>query len=153
MNKSVVILIVGVFLVLAAIALYSVVIAGMNVKTVNIASGQNFEKSYELKKGNYTLIIQTSKQVHYKLINSSGVVGEDNVSDQITREFANLNGNYTLKITNLSNSTARVTITFQSEKDINSMGEKLLAGGGVCLLGIILIIAGTVIALRERRRR
>lgn len=153
MNKSVVILIVGVFLVLAAIALYSVVIAGMNVKTVNIASGQSFEKSYELKKGNYTLIIQTSKQVHYKLINSSGVVGEDNVSDQITREFANLNGNYTLKITNLSNSTARVTITFQSEKDINSMGEKLLAGGGVCLLGIILIIAGTVIALRERRRR
>ena len=154
MSKGIVVLIVGVLLIVAAVGIFAMSAGniGNNVKKISVEPHQKKDFYYNLNRGNYTLVIQSSTKVNYKLMNSSGVVAQEENVTEASKVLSNLNGNYTLEIENPSNKTAQVTVIFESQNSLLSLGNQLLASGGVCLIGIIVAIVGIILALRERKR-
>ncbi len=153
MRMSVVILLIGVILLIAAIALiaFSTTSGKIETKMLTLEPNEEREIYYDLEKGNYTLVIQTSEMIEYRLSNSSGIIKEGNTSSQITLFISDLEGNYTLNIKNVGNSTADVIVVFESESKLMSTGFMVLGSGGVCITGIIVIIVGAFLIYKEKK--
>ena len=155
MKKGVIVLVVGAVLIVAAVGIFAISTGntGNIVKKINVEPHQTKNLYYNLSKGNYTLVIYSKNKLSYKLVNSSGIViNEENVT-QVSKILSNLNGNYTLEIENLSNNTADVAVMFESQTSLSSLGTQVLSSGGICLTGIIVVIVGIILLLIERKRR
>jgi hypothetical protein len=152
-KKSLLVLIVGVILLLSSIAilLFFSSTAETNVKMITLERNEDYTINYTLEKGNYTLVIQSSGKIHYQLINSSGIIDENDVSNQSVVFLPYLEGQYTLRITNIGNTSTDVVIFLESEEKISSLGIMVLGSGGLCLSGIIVIIIGAILIYKERR--
>lgn len=153
MKKSLLVLIVGVILLLSSIAilLFFSSTAETDVKMITLERNEDYTINYTLEKGNYTLVIQSSGKIHYQLINSSGIIDENDVSNQSVVFLPYLEGQYTLRITNIGNTSTDVVIFLESEEKISSLGIMVLGSGGLCLSGIIVIIIGAILIYKERR--
>jgi len=152
-KKSLLVLIVGVILLLSSIAilLFFSSTAETDVKMITLERNEDYTINYTLEKGNYTLVIQSSGKIHYQLINSSGIIDENDVSNQSVVFLPYLEGQYTLRITNIGNTSTDVVIFLESEEKISSLGIMVLGSGGLCLSGIIVIIIGAILIYKERR--
>jgi len=148
------VLVIGIILLLSSLALLLFLSSTteMNMKMITLEKNATNEINYTLQKGNYTLVIQSSEKIHYQLFNSSGIIEEGNVSAQTTIFLSSLQGDYTLKIRNIGNSTADVIIFFENDTKISSLSMIVLSSGGMCLAGIIVIIVGVIFIYKERRR-
>ncbi len=155
MKKGIVVLLVGVVLIVAAVGIFAISAGNMGniAKKISVEPHQTKDLYYNLNKGNYTLVMHSSSKVSYRLMNSSGMVIHGENVTQVSELLSNLNGNYTLEIENPSNDTAEVAVVFESQNSLLSFGTQILASGGVCLIGIIVVIVGVILALRERKRR
>ena len=154
MKKGMVILLVGVILIAVAIGvfIYSLENAGKMVKEITVKPHSTKNITYQFDGENYVLVIESSKEINYRLINSTGVVVDGKNVTKVTKNLNDLNGNYTLEIYNLNNETVNVKIIFNSQNSLVSVGSYVLASGGICLTGVILLFVGIVLAWKERRR-
>ncbi len=155
MKKGMIVLLVGAVLIVAAVGIFAISAGntGNIAKKISVEPHQTKDLYYNLNKGNYTLVIYSKNELSYRLLNSSGIIiHEENVT-QVSKILSNLNGNYTLEIENPSNDTAEVVVVFESQTSLSSLGTQVLSSGGICLTGIIVVIVGVILLLRERKRR
>ncbi len=154
MKKGLVMVLVGVILVIAAIGMYTAfsMNAAKELKSIHLGANETVEKSYQLKSGDYYLVLVTEGKIHYSFVaENNTVVKEGNVDQQSSVELGHLEGNYTLRIKNLEDHEIKVTMLLKSSESLISMGTGVLASGGVCLVGIIVLIVGIIFALKGRK--
>ena len=154
MKKGMAILLIGIVIIAIAIGvfIYSLENAGKMVKEINVEAHSTKNLTYQLQKGDYVLVIESSKNINYRLLNSTGVVADGKNVTKVNKNLSGLNGNYTLEIDNLNNETVDVKVIFNSQNSLLSVGSYVLSSGGICLIGVILLIAGGVLAWKERRK-
>ncbi len=155
MKVGVVVLLVGFIIVMAAVGILAFSMKGVgNIeKKVSVEPNQTRVLKYNIHGENYTLVIRSNIKINYTLSNSSGNILEENNVTEDTHVLGNLKGNFTLKIENPENSTAQVVVVFESQEKLLSLGKTLLESSGVCITGIIVIVAGIIVLLRERKKR
>ncbi len=152
MNKGLIILIVGIILVIAAVVGIGYLMGQMvkNVKTYSVESHTYYNVTYSLEKSrDYIFVISSNKVIHYEITAPNGtVMAEGNVSDHNNIWLNNtVNGKYTIHLRNDNNDTVKVTIVQMYKKSIQNLAMGVLWLGGVCLIGIILIIVGIIVAI------
>jgi|GEM_PF-2095144 len=155
MKKGIIILVVGVILVVAAIGIYIALSAGATkeMKELHLSAGETKELSFQLKSGDYYLVITTDGKVNYTLLDEKGgTIKSGTVEKQFSGEMGHLSGNYTLRVENLGDKEVKVSVLMKSTESLLSLGTAVLASGGVCLVGIIVIIVGVILALKERKK-
>ena len=155
MKKGSALLLVGVVIIAVALGvfIFSMGNAVKMVKNVEVSPNTTKNITYNLPEDNYVLVIDSSKKVNYRLLNSTGeVVSGENVT-KVTKNLNNLKGNYTLQIENPNDERADVKIILKSQSSLVTLGGYILASGLICLTGIILLIVGGVLAWKERRKK
>ncbi|OYT58549.1 hypothetical protein B6U71_04425 [Euryarchaeota archaeon ex4484_178] len=154
MKKGVVVLLVGIILLVSAIGIfaYSGSYIGENVKNITLNGNETKSIEYDLKAGNYAFVLSSSGKISYIFENSTGVVKEEKNITQATVLLDNLEGKYTLKITNMENETVTVSVVLKEQTSLTNLGMWVLASGGICLVGIIVIIVGIVLLVKERKK-
>ncbi len=155
MKKGLVLLVVGLILVIAAIGIYVVYSHGAvsGTRELHIGANETKELSFNLKDGDYFLVMVSEGKVNYTFLDENDTVMKSGeVEKQLSQDLGHLKGNYTLRITNLESQSVKVTVLLKSSESLISMGTGVLASGGVCLVGIILIIVGIVLALKHRKQ-
>ncbi len=155
MKKGLILLVVGVILVIAALGTYVVFSHGAvsGLRELHMGANETKELNFNLKEGNYLLVMVSEGKVNYTFLDENGTVMKSGeVEKQLSQDLGHLKGNYTLRITNLESQSVKVTVLLKSSESLISMGTGVLASGGVCLVGIILIIVGIVLALKHRKQ-
>ncbi len=154
MKKGMAILLIGVIIIAVAIGvfIYSLENAGKMMKEINVEAHSTKNLTYQLQRGDYVLVIESSKNINYRLLNSTGVVVDGKNVTKVNKNLNGLKGNYTLEIDNLNDETVDVKVIFNSQNSLLSVGSYVLSSGGICLVGIILLIAGGILAWKERRK-
>ncbi len=152
MRKGMGLVIVGVILIIVAIGIYALTAANIGLRSMQIEPHGEKIMNYNLTSGSYTLIIKTSGAIHYSLYNSTGIIVQGNTTSDVVKNLKLFGGIYTLKIKNLSNKTVAVTLGLKSQESLVSLGLQVLGSGGVCLTGIIIMVVGIWLILREKRK-
>ena len=52
----------------------------------------------------------------------------------------------------MENETVTVSVVLKEQTSLTNLGMWVLASGGICLVGIIVIIVGIVLLLREKKK-
>lgn len=152
MKKGSGLLIVGAILIIAAIGVYAITATNIGLEVKQIGPHEEKIINYNLTEGNYTLIIKTSGAIHYSLYNSTSVLAQGNTSNDVAKNLEIYTGTYNLKIENLSNKTVAIAFGLKSQESLMSLGLQVLGSGGICLTGIIILIVGVWLILREKRK-
>jgi len=155
MRKGIIILLVGVILVVAAMGIYIAFSAGATkeMKELHLSAGETKELSFQLKSGDYYLVISSDGKVNYTLLDEKGeIVKSGTVEKQFSGKMGHLSGNYTLRVENLEDKEVNVNAIMKSEESLLSLGTAVLASVGVFVAGIIVIIAGVILTLKERKK-
>ncbi len=149
MEKKKGVLIVGIVLIVASIAIYAVSVSTIKLQSVEIPGNSQKNITYELKAGNYTLMLNTAREIHYTLSNETQVIAEGNVSSHLAKRIGYLNGTYVLSIKNLDSNATVVAYSLKSENSLTSIGIQVLSSGGVCLVGVILAGVGAWLLMQR----
>jgi hypothetical protein len=124
MKKGMAILLIGVVIIAIAIGvfIYSLENAGKMVKEINVEAHSTKNLTYQLQKGDYVLVIESSKNINYRLLNSTDIVVDGKNVTKVNKNLSGLNGNYTLEIDNLNNETVDVKVIFNGDGADELMG-------------------------------
>ncbi len=152
MQREKTLIVIGIILILASTGIYAISVSHMGVETLSIPGNGEKNITYNLTYGNYTLTMHTSRKIYYAFRNSSGIIAEGNVSNQIIKRLGHLNGTYTLTIKNMEENATVVALTLKSEKAMMSLSAQLTASGGICLTGLIFGGVGGWLLIRRRKK-
>ena len=151
MEKKKSVLIIGIVLIVASIAIYAISVSTIKLQSAEIPDNSQKNITYNLKAGNYTLILNTAREIHYTLSNETQVIAQGNVSSHLAKRIGYLNGTYVLNIKNLNPHITVIAYSLKSENSLTSLGIQVLSSGGVCLIGVILAGVGIWLLIQRSK--
>ena len=152
MQREKTLIVIGIIFILASAGIYAISVSHMGVETISIPGTGEKNITYNLPPGNYTITMHTSHRIYYSFSNSSDIIAEGNVSNQMIKRLGYLNGTYTLTIKNMDENATVVALTLKSEKSMMSLSAQLTASGGICITGLIFGGVGGWLLIRRRRK-
>ncbi len=156
MNKGLIVLIVGVILLIAAIVGIGYMLGQVvkDVKTYSVNPYSYNNVTYNLEKGkDYIFSISSNKTVHYAITSPNGtIISQGNTSSHTIWLNNTVAGKYVIHLKNNYNDTVKVTIVKMTKQSLEDLATGVLWLGGVCILGIILIIVGIIVAIVSAKK-
>ncbi len=156
MNKSMGMYIIGVILILGAAILFMMLVNQTSEKSISVHldAGQVVNKTVSLR-GNktYALMFRTDGNVSYSIYSPH--------STKMAQGFANgtetviLNttedGKHIISLRNTASESVDVTVVVMSEDDLGSLAAKELGTVLMCIIGVVVVLAGIVTNIKVRR--
>jgi len=148
------ILVGGIVLIIFAVVVLAIsYYQGMeNTEIINVGAGEYEEYSLNLEDGKYIVLLTSDENFSYEVLDSKGNVlyRESNVTS--AEISLNHGGTYTIKIENMGDKKISVAITAGREEIMNNMALLTYLSGGICSIGMIVIVIGIALILWNRKK-
>lgn len=153
MRRSTILLLIGIVLIVVAIIILGMFYAHgiKNAKIVNV--GAEASKSIYINlTGNYSILITSPSNISYEFYAPNGtLLFEENNTTTGSLNITNANGQYKLLIKNEGNSDVEVAVLISEESLMNNLMYGIYASGGVCCLGMIIVVIAFILLLWDRK--
>ncbi len=157
MNKSGIMFVVGVFLVIGAALLLIAMINQVSSETITYEIGANAEANKTVyMHGNtaYTLSFKSNGNLSYAIYSPEGQLikkGYANFTKSITLNTTET-GHYAIHIKNLDIKHIKVIVAIMSAHNVQDITNKEISSLLMCVSGIIVVLAGIVAGVHAKRR-
>lgn len=153
MQRFTILLLIGVILIVVAVVILGVFYANGIKETKVIKVGANSSKSISINlTGNYSILISSPTNISYEFYAPNGtLLSQGNNTNAYSINITNANGQYELVIKNDENTDAEVAVLISEESLMNTLMYGIYASGGVCCLGMIIVVIAFVLLLWNRK--
>ncbi len=153
MRRSTILLLIGVILIVVAVVILGVFYANGIKETKVIKVGGKSSESISINlTGNYSILISSPTNISYEFYAPNGtLLSQGNDTNAYSINITNANGQYELVIKNDENTDAEVAILISEESLMNNLMYGIYASGGVCCLGMIIVVIAFVLLLWNRK--
>ncbi len=153
MRRSTILLLIGVILIVVAVVILGVFYAnGIKETKVIKVGGKSSENISINLTGNYSILISSPTNISYEFYAPNGtLLSQGNDTNAYSINITNANGQYELVIKNDENTDAEVAILISEESLMNNLMYGIYASGGVCCLGMIIVVIAFVLLLWNRK--
>ncbi len=153
MRKSTILLLIGVILIVVAIVILGVFYVTGIKETKVIKVGGNSSESISINlTGSYSILISSPTNISYEFYAPNGtLLSQGNDTNAYSINVTNANGQYELVIKNDENTDAEVAVLISEERSMNNLMYGIYASGGVCCLGMIIVVIAFVLLLWNRK--
>lgn len=157
MKSGLVILIIGIVLIIGSIFLFALVYEQTVKGSESISLSPNGTKNYTIsivEGKKFMITFKSSGNISYEILSPNGTVikKNENITEETFYLNSTVNGNYTIKFQNMENKNVDITIITMEEESFMSIAYKTLIAMGVCLVGFIILIAGGIMAILQRKK-
>ena len=153
MRRSTILLLIGVILIVVAVVILGVFYANGIKETKVIKVGGKSSESISINlTGNYSILISSPTNISYEFYAPNGtLLSQGNDTNAYSINITNANGQYELVIKNDENTDAEVAVLISEESLMNNLMYGIYASGGVCCLGMIIVVIAFVLLLWNRK--
>ncbi len=153
MRRSTILLLIGVILIVVAVVILGVFYANGIKETKVIKVGGKSSESISINlTGNYSILISSPTNISYEFYAPNGtLLSQGNDTNAYSINITNANGQYELVIKNDENTDAEVAVLISEESLMNNLMYGIYASGGVCCLGMIIVVIAFVLFLWNRK--
>ena len=153
MRRFTILLLIGVILIVVAVVILGVFYANGIKETKVIKVGAKSSKSISINlTGNYSILISSPTNISYEFYAPNGtLLSQGNNTNAYSINITNANGQYELVIKNDENTDAEVAVLISEESLMNTLMYGIYASGGVCCLGMIIVVIAFVLLLWNRK--
>jgi uncharacterized membrane protein len=155
MKKSMLLLIIGIVMIVVAVAILGVFYAQgiAHKEVVNVGSNESKNVFLNFADGeNYTIFLSSTTNISYELLSPSGsVLYKGNNINSAVLNITHAQGKYELTLKNNGNSSADVSIVISKESNMEGALYGIYVSGGICLIGLIISIVALIILLWNRK--
>ena len=153
MGRQSIVLIVGILLVIIAIAILGAsYYQGIeNTEIIKIGPNSTAHYNFTVEDGKYVALLTSDSPFSYRIYDIYGSVVEEgnNVS---SAEIELGEGKYRVSIENEGNKEISVAITIAREDVLRNITLLTYISGGICSVGMIVIVVGIVLILWYRKK-
>ncbi|EDY35525.1 hypothetical protein ABOONEI_808 [Aciduliprofundum boonei T469] len=138
---------------MVAVVILGVFYANGIKETKVIKVGSNSSESISINlTGNYSILISSPTNISYEFYAPNGtLLSQGNNTNAYSINITNANGQYELVIKNDENTDAEVAVLISEESLMNNLMYGIYASGGVCCLGMIIVVIAFVLLLWNRK--
>lgn len=153
MRRFTILLLIGVILIVVAVVILGVFYANGIKETKVIKVGGNSSESISINlTGNYSILISSPTNISYEFYAPNGtLLSQGNDTNAYSINVTNANGQYELVIKNDENTDVEVAVLISEESLMNNLMYGIYASGGVCCLGMIIVVIAFVLLLWNRK--